>query len=314
MQKESNKKSFYMNKFVFVNFLQLIALLYVIIIDFSNKYLNDKNIASKNSSLYYDNLFNSIESDNYNISLIFDNPYNTIKIKYFKNKKNIFNEVKCVFGILVNEKGIYIASSMMEWLLQEYDIYCVYQKYPGSLFEYPALRFAQWISLTLHIEIVLYLHTKGAFYHNENQDKVIELWKNEFTNERKNLYINLIKNNLSDVTLPFKKDKCTWYNGMFISKRAFSLINTIGYNPNDRWYYESLFFYTHNNIRIKGILDDNIPPYKVLISTIEFLNYVKKRQKRLKLKYIKFILFTLFLIIIFFKMKLITRKNIYIKI
>ena len=32
-----------------------------------------------------------------------------------------------------------------EWLLPEYNVYTVYQKYPGKLFEYPALRFAQWL-------------------------------------------------------------------------------------------------------------------------------------------------------------------------
>ena len=34
---------------------------------------------------------------------------------------------------------------MNEWLLPEYNVYTVYQKYPGKLFEYPALRFAQWL-------------------------------------------------------------------------------------------------------------------------------------------------------------------------
>ena len=28
-----------------------------------------------------------------------------------------------------------------------FDIWCVYQRLPGRLFEYPALRFAQWLSL-----------------------------------------------------------------------------------------------------------------------------------------------------------------------
>jgi hypothetical protein len=34
---------------------------------------------------------------------------------------------------------------MLEWLLPEYDVYCVYQKYPGILYEYPAIRFAKYI-------------------------------------------------------------------------------------------------------------------------------------------------------------------------
>ena len=210
---------------------------------------------------------------------------------------------------MVNDKGLNLANSMMKWLLQEYDIYCVYQKYPGYLYEFPALRFAQWISITLNIEIILYLHTKGSFNQNQNQNLVIELWKNEFTSPRKNLYINLIKNNLSDVTLPFKKDKCTWFNGMLISKRAFSLINKIGYNPNNRWYYESLFGHTHNNIRLKGIIDDNISPYIVGKVTKEFLNYVNKQKKRIILKYFKQILLYVFLLIVMITLKKYYKKK-----
>ncbi len=43
---------------------------------------------------------------------------------------------------------------MIDWLLPEYDIYCVYQKYPGDLYEYPYLRFAQWISQTFNKTIL----------------------------------------------------------------------------------------------------------------------------------------------------------------
>ena len=138
----------------------------------------------------------------------------------------------------------------------EYDVYCVYQLYPGELYEYPALRFAQWLSIILNIKIILYIHTKGAFYPNKNQDKVRELWKHEFTNPRKNIYINILKNNLADITLPFRYGVSTWFNGMFISNQAFNLINIIENSKSNRWHYESLF--RQPSIRFKGILNDSI--------------------------------------------------------
>ena len=69
---------------------------------------------------------------------------NTIKIIH-QNNENIKNKFLCVFGVLENENGLAIEKEMNEWLLPEYNVYTVYQKYPGKLFEYPALRFAQWL-------------------------------------------------------------------------------------------------------------------------------------------------------------------------
>ena len=78
--------------------------------------------------------------------MIYNFSSNSIKIKHKSNGKNITNPIVCIFGVLANEKGLEIEKSMLQWLLPEYDVYCIYQKYPGKLFEYPALRFAQWIS------------------------------------------------------------------------------------------------------------------------------------------------------------------------
>lgn len=225
---------------------------------------------------YYDNLFNSIEYDNYNLSCIYNNSYNTIKIKHIMKKKNSLNDIVCIFGILVNDKGIEIANEMLEWLNEEYDVYCIYQKYPGNFFEYPALRFAQWLSLIFNIKIILYIHTKGAFYPSKNQDKVRELWKYEFTNPRKNVYINLLKNNLADITLPFRCGVSTWFNGMFISNRAFNLINIIENFKYNRWYYESLF--KHSSIRLKGILNDSIEAKYIIFEINKYLHNNRKED------------------------------------
>ena len=118
--------------------------------------LNDKKMK------YYDFLFNTIQSDYFNLILIYNKSYDTIKIKYKSESKRFINPIICVFGVLVNDEGLKIEKSMLEWLLPEYEVYSVYQKYPGNLYEYPALRFAQWFSLFYNISIILYVHTKGA--------------------------------------------------------------------------------------------------------------------------------------------------------
>ena len=218
----------------------------------------------------------SLDDFNYNLSCIYNNSYNTIKIKHIMKKKNSLNDIVCIFGILVNDKGIEIANEMLEWLNEEYDVYCIYQKYPGNFFEYPALRFAQWLSLIFNIKIILYIHTKGAFYPSKNQDKVRELWKYEFTNPRKNVYINLLKNNLADITLPFRCGVSTWFNGMFISNRAFNLINIIENFKYNRWYYESLF--KQSSIRLKGILNDSIEAKYIIFEINKYLHNNRKED------------------------------------
>ena len=148
---------------------------------------------------------------------------------------------------------------MPDQLLPGYDVYYVYQKYPGIFYEYPALRFAQWISLNYNIPIILYLHTKGVFNRQIYQDNVRSVWKHEFTEPRNNIYINVLSHNISDISLPFRIKVNTWFNGLFISNRAFNLINEIKYIKEDRWYYEQhLFNISTNIVRIKGILNDTI--------------------------------------------------------
>jgi hypothetical protein len=88
------------------------------------------------------------------------------------------------------------------------------------LFEYPALRFAQWISEQKEVK-VLYLHTKGAANQTELQKRVRTLWKHEFTGKRLSLYLD----DDADVVCPFLgQSKETWYNSMFISRTAFSKV------------------------------------------------------------------------------------------
>lgn len=220
------------------------------------------------------NLFNSIIGDNYDYISIYHYNYDNIKIKHITQKAN--DKIICIFGVLVNQEGIKIEKEMLNWLLDEYDVYSVYQKYPGSLYEYPYLRFAQWILYTLNKTILLYLHTKGAFHSHINQFYVRKLWMNEFTYPRNKIYIQFIYNNITDISLPFRKDKCTWFNGMFISKRAFDLIPEVPINTYRHFYEGGLFSVV--NIRIKGIINDDQSPYTILDEMLHHLKILNQSK------------------------------------
>ena len=269
----------------------------------------EKNLSElKNTS--YDNIFNSIESDSYNLSLIYNYSYNqfynTIKIKH-KSKNYKSNKILCILGVLANENGITISNIMLEWLIPEYDVYCVYQKYPGVLYEYPALRFAQWFALKHKKPITLYIHTKGAFNNNSFQNTVREVWKHEFTRPYSKIYTKLIENNITDISLPFRSSHCTWYNGMFISYRAFNSIKDIPYYKDIlRHYYECLTFlnlkYLNTKIRFKGVLFDCISSPQVVGITPLLARYFRltKHLEVNKQKDYNIFFFLLILMFVFF--------------
>lgn len=220
-----------------------------------------------------DILFNSIIGDNYNLATIYNYNYENIKIKHYS--QNSKKKIICIFGVLVNQNGMKIEKEMLKWLLPEYDIYIVYQKYPGKLYEYPGLRFAQWIIQSLNKTILLYLHTKGAFYPHKFQSTIREFWMNEFKYPRNQIYIQAILKNKSDISIPFRKNISTWYNGMLISKRAFDLIPEIEVNKN-RYFYEGGVFNV-NNIRIKGIINDNQSPNTIGNTLVKYLKFHNKK-------------------------------------
>lgn len=82
----------------------------------------------------------------------------------------------CVLGVLKSSRGLQIRDEMLSWLLKEYNVYCVEQEMPGKLFEYPALRFAQWLCTEKDCEDVLYVHTKGAGRPSDVQKKIRKMW------------------------------------------------------------------------------------------------------------------------------------------
>ena len=258
---------------LFFSLFLLISLVNINVMEASNINTN-KYILNESEMIYYNYLFDSLEYDDYNLSLIYNNHYyNTIKIKHKRNSYTKFKDI-CIFGVLCNDKGFEIENVMLNWLLPDYDVYCVYQKYPGILYEYPALRFAQWFSLIYNKTYILYVHTKGAFHPSERQNLIRDLWKHEFTYPRKKIYIQLLKDNYADISLPFRSGICTWFNGMFISNRAFNLIDEIISTPKSRWHYESLFKHSNKtlkNIRFKGVLNDSISGLLVLIESYKLM-------------------------------------------
>ena len=291
--------------------MEILLLILIISINFNvipSIKAKSKNFLNISKMEHYDFLFNSIENDYYNMKFIYNYSYDTIKIKHKLNNKQK-RLIVCVFGILVTDEGLQIEKKMIEWLLQEYDVYCVYQKYPGILYEYPALRFAQWLSIKSNIEIILYIHTKGAFNKSPFQEKIRNLWKHEFTNPRSSLYISLLRNNVTDVSLPFRNGLKTWLNGMFISNRAFKMINKIDYHKGNRYYYENQIFANikgkNNNIRIFGVLNDSISSFNVYGQVNIFLKYFQEidylNSKIKKKKKVFNILISLLIFIFFIK-------------
>ncbi len=98
-------------------------------------------LKDKDFSIYINN-----NENEFNLSEIFSEEiFKSNSIRIVHKSKNNNNKVLCVFGILESDIGFKIEIEMLEWLILNYDVYCVYQDYPGKYFEYPALRFAQWI-------------------------------------------------------------------------------------------------------------------------------------------------------------------------
>ena len=202
------------------------------------------------------------------------------KIKIVHKTIDSVNKTLCVFGVLESKNGKKIEKEMLEWLIPNYDVYIVYQKFPGKFFEYPAIKFAQYLINKKNKTLLLYIHTKGAFYPKRKniQSVVRQLWKYEYSGKNKNKYISPILNNLTDVTTMFSGDKkITWFNGFFASKRAFKIIeNKLKKRYKKRHKYETLFKRTM--VRVLGIINNklnrNVHPHAK-----NYLKYIKLKNK-----------------------------------
>ena len=234
-----------------------------------------------------------------NLTSIYSYNYDNIKIKHLT--QNPKDKIICILGVLANKVGLTIEKEMLDWLIPEYDIYCVYQKSPGILYEYPAIRFAQWILQKLNKSLILYLHTKGSAHASQHQQFIRNFWKVEFKSPRNKIYIRPILNNQTDVSAPFRCSRTTWYNGMFISKRAFDIIGEVPKFKN-RYHYEG-FLFINRDVRIIGIIKDNQLGQllkKEMYKHLKYLNKINSIKKFTK----KYIFLCLIVII-----KLIKKKS-----
>ena len=143
----------------------------------------------------------------------------------------------CVLGVLLTPEGEAIEQYMLSRLTRAYQVVCIRQAVPGSLFEYPALRYAQLYAVE-HKEPVLYLHTKGAANPRAMQRKIIKMWMAEFVGAKQKYEENIPD---YDLLMPYAGPRnITWQNGFIATPAAFSSIPPIEKSDN-RFVYEILF-------------------------------------------------------------------------
>lgn len=173
----------------------------------------------------------------------------------------------CVFGVLNNDLGREIESGMLKWLVPEYDVISII--HDGTEYEYPALRYLQDLCRNTK-ECALYLHTKGAANPSEFQNKVINLWRDEFVNHKYD-YIRLLDS--YNVVCPFTGVcKYTWYNGFFVSAYAAINMEDISFTKN-RYFYETMFKHEHG-ITVYGRVYSDVDN-----SSTDFNTPSKKRMR-----------------------------------
>lgn len=148
--------------------------------------------------------------------------------------------ILCVLGCLLTEAGEAIKREMIEQFRKKYDIIAVNQEPPGKFYEFPALSFAQIVSIKSD-KPVLYVHTKGAGHSQNvyNQAKCRKMWYDEFINHYDE-YINYLTVHSDEVMCPFTgSTKYTWINGFMAGVTAWKNVKI--QQTVDRFYYEYIF-------------------------------------------------------------------------
>lgn len=168
------------------------------------------------------------------------------------NKCN--TKINCVLGCLRSETGMKICHELISWLQLRWHVWIVYQDYPGCLYEYPALKYAQDIASQFS-KPVLYVHTKGAFNDNPFQRDVRALWWKVFFMQYDNCLHAIDK---YDVICPFTgPSKITWFNGFIASPKGWG--NVTIQPETDRYVFESLWSQREiSPCTVHGMLSNNI--------------------------------------------------------
>lgn len=128
------------------------------------------------------------------------------------------------FGCLLTQDGIAIKEEMLAWLERYYHVFCVDQRPPGALFEYPAIFYAAQLSIDTQ-NPVLYIHTKGAANRNHLQSKVRNMWKREFSPPQLYKYLDAVNSKRPTVATPFASPEgSTWFNGYILNPSAADIV------------------------------------------------------------------------------------------
>jgi hypothetical protein len=173
----------------------------------------------------------------------------------------------CVFGILNTSLGLKIREEMMLWLPKHYSIIEVYHN--GKCYEYPPIKLAQKLCLELGVPYTLYVHTKGAFNITIGQAPVRDIWKNEFSTDKRFAYLNAIDTTEATVVAPYISDEGhTWYNGFFCNKAAWGK-KKIEKNT-DRYYFEHMFT-LNDNIKLIGIIKEGMSAVEAVQAVKDYL-------------------------------------------
>lgn len=182
------------------------------------------------------------------------------------------NKPLCVFGVLKTETGLRIKQEMLSWLNPLYNVLCIEQDPPGTMFEYPAIKYALKLSIEMN-EPVLYIHTKGAAHKNMkyySQDKIRKLWKMYFGNENtiKSIF-NIFENTEEPLVICHftGKTKATWFNSFFINPSAAKMVNLKEPNKVQRYYYEQGIF-KNSDINVYGLLRNDCDNSDIMTKVI----------------------------------------------
>lgn len=155
-----------------------------------------------------------------------------------------------VMGVLKTKKGLIIKDKISNYLKERFNILYIEQEPPGTLYEYPAIKYALKLAIEMN-EPVLYIHTKGAAdpYNMWYQKPVKKLWELEFgTSKVEESYKKVCCEEPTIICPIAGTNNQTWWNGMIINPAAAKIIlptlktpNVLTNNyvsPNSRWYYE----------------------------------------------------------------------------
>ena len=177
----------------------------------------------------------------------------------------------CVLGCLLTEAGKAIKTEMLSWLEQEYDVLCIDQKPPGSMFEYLAIKYAIKMTIDMN-EPVLYIHTKGAAHDyiwerskKNYQSEIRKFWAKQFI-ENKSAYFNADLDSVLVNTPMLSNERKTIFNAFVIYPNAAKELLKTFHKDNDRFYYESMFSKI-STIKLQGIV-------KHLVSEHEIKEYI----------------------------------------